>query len=268
MPTSRNARCFCFWLSGECIIFFFLLTKKCTNSCPVWPLKKKRSYKCVECDMPFISSFAFLSVCAEHGAGHCFLPQSPWHEPPGVPHVILLIVVFVIPLPEPCVGFTAHSRPRHSETALPRRQTPQGHQWAGGDGEDLRQSQYNFLPHKSASDSSVSVSIWWTCHNYCKRHAEHWHSFHVVWVMFRLGFFWFLSVLCNNSTLNSLHINRCPHMPFLSLPWITDHRLILFMFLSCVFQDLSCLIECYLTPLQKESFLTQDEVLFFLTWSV
>lgn len=41
MPTSRNARCFCFWLSGEYIIFFFLLTKKCTNSCPVWPLKKK-----------------------------------------------------------------------------------------------------------------------------------------------------------------------------------------------------------------------------------
>lgn len=27
------------------------------------------------------------------------------------------------------------------------------------------------------------------------------------------------------------------------------------------FQDLSCLIERYLTPLQKESFLTQDEVL-------
>lgn len=116
--------------------------KQCTNSCPVWPLKK--SYKCVESDMLFISSFAFLSFCAEHGAGHCFLPQSPWNEPPGVPYVILLIVVFVIPLPEPCVGFTAHSRPCHSETALPRRQTPQGHQWTGGDGEDLRQSQYNF----------------------------------------------------------------------------------------------------------------------------
>lgn len=28
------------------------------------------------------------------------------------------------------------------------------------------------------------------------------------------------------------------------------------------FQDLSCLIERYLTPLQKESFLTQDEVFF------
>lgn len=37
-------------------------------------------------------------------------------------------------------------------------------------------------------------------------------------------------------------------------PPLIEHR-------PCLcFQDLSCLIECYLTPLQKESFLTQDEV--------
>lgn len=116
----------------------------------------------------------FISFYAEHGASHCFLPQSPRHESPGVPHVILLIVVFVIPVPEPRVSFPAHSRHRHPETALPRRQTPQGHQWAGGDGEDLCQSQWKLsrnvlicfrrsVTYKSMpSESSTFVSVWRT----------------------------------------------------------------------------------------------------------
>lgn len=79
---------------------------------------------------------------AEHGAGHRLLPESPRHEPAGVPHVVLLLLVFLLTRSQPRVGLAAHPARRHSEAALPRRQTPQGHQRAGGDGEDLRQSQY------------------------------------------------------------------------------------------------------------------------------
>lgn len=79
----------------------------------------------------------------EHGAGHRLLPQSARHELPGVPHVLLLLVFIVVPVSEPRVRPAAHAGPRRPETALPRRQAPQGHQRAGGDGADLRQSQFS-----------------------------------------------------------------------------------------------------------------------------
>lgn len=91
----------------------------------------------------------------EHGAGHCFLPQSAWHELPGVPYVLLLLVFIVVPVSEPRVCPAAHAGPRRPETALPRRQAPQGHQRAGGDGADLRQSQFFFKAQTGAWVTSV-----------------------------------------------------------------------------------------------------------------
>lgn len=52
---------------------------------------------------------------------------------------------------------------------------------------------------------------------------------------------------------NKIHIN-------VQLPLTSSDPRLIFISFFCLFQDLSCLIECYLTPLQKESFLTQDEV--------
>ena len=83
-----------------------------------------------------------VPVCPEHGAGHRLLPQPPWHESQRVPHVVLLLVLLLVPVTEPRVGSATHGRDRRSEAALPRRQTPQGHQRTGGDGEDIRQSEW------------------------------------------------------------------------------------------------------------------------------
>lgn len=80
----------------------------------------------------------------EHRASHCFLPQSPWHESPGVPNVIFLIVVFIFPVTEPCVSFGACCRHCRPEAAFPCRQTAQGHQWIGGDREDVCQGEFCF----------------------------------------------------------------------------------------------------------------------------
>lgn len=89
----------------------------------------------------------------EHGAGHRLLPQSARHELPGVPHVLLLLVFIVVPVSEPRVRPAAHAGPRRPETALPRRQAPQGHQRAGGDGADLRQSQFSSEANRLEPDS-------------------------------------------------------------------------------------------------------------------
>lgn len=107
------------------------------------------------------SSPPFLSPSfPEHGAGHCFLPQSAWHELPGVPYVLLLFVFIVVPVSEPRVCPAAHAGPRRPEAAVPRRQASQGHQRAGGDGADLRQSQFFFKAQTGTWVTSMCCSVW------------------------------------------------------------------------------------------------------------
>lgn len=107
-------------------------------------------------------------VPSELRCGPCLLPQPAWHEPSGVSHILLLVLVFVLPHPQPSVGFSSHTWSSGPEAALPRRQAPQGHQWAGGDGEDLCQSEYSntstySMCHRPVSTGCHLLEGGWCC---------------------------------------------------------------------------------------------------------
>lgn len=163
-----------------------LFNKKCTNSCPVWPLKRKWHvvylFFCISLFLCRARSRSLLSAAVS-------MTWTPWSALCHPPHRRLRH-------PSP----RALCRLYRPQQALPLRDSSPTQTNSARSSMNwwrrrrLTSKSVQFLPQKSVSDSSVSVSIWWTCHNYCKRHAEHWHSFHVVWVMFILGFFWFLSV--------------------------------------------------------------------------
>lgn len=197
----------------------------------------------------FVCLFFFVFSCTEHRAGHCFLPQSPWHESPGVPYVILLIVVFVIPLSEPSVSFSTLSRHRHTETALPCRQTAQGHQWIGGDWKDLRQSEF--------PDSLVCLSILRKV--YEKKSAS---FVNIITDMLFMSWCVIIAIFVLFKSLCFIkqhsHQQTPTHALLYYSPSIWSQPDL--VHISSLCQDLNCLIERYLTPLQKESFLTHDEV--------